>query len=126
MKRTIRLTENDIRMMVEQSVRIAINESRRRALYEGRGYTHMLSEGQLRDIVSRVISGVKQFMGQRTPEEIKNDLIAAFMREEGFTQQDVENMGEDEFNRRFNEWQHLNEKTWRQFQRDFDDIRLKY
>lgn len=126
MKRTIRLTENDIRMMVEQSVRIAINESRRRALYEGRGYTPMLSEGQLRDIVSRVISGVKQFMGQRTPEEIKNDLIAAFMREEGFTQQDVENMGEDEFNRRFNEWQHLNEKTWRQFQRDFDDIRLKY
>ena len=113
-------------MMVEQSVRIAINESRRRALYEGRGYTPMLSEGQLRDIVSRVISGVKQFMGQRTPEEIKNDLIAAFMREEGFTQQDVENMGEDEFNRRFNEWQHLNEKTWRQFQRDFDDIRLKY
>ena len=126
MKRTIRLTESDIRMMVEQSVRIAINESRRRALYEGRGYAPVLTEGQLRDIVSRVINGVKQLMAPRTPEEIKNSLIAAFMREEGFTQQDVENMGEDEFNERFNEWQNRNEQFWRQYQRDFDDMVHKY
>lgn len=126
MKRTIRLTESDIRMMVEQSVRIAINESRRRALYEGRGYAPVLTEGQLRDIVSRVINGVKQLMAPKSPEEFKNDLIAAFMREEGFTQQDVENMGEDEFNERFNEWQNRNEQFWRQYQRDFDDMVHKY
>lgn len=113
-------------MMVEQSVRIAINESRRRALYEGRGYAPVLTEGQLRDIVSRVINGVKQLMAPKSPEEFKNDLIAAFMREEGFTQQDVENMGEDEFNERFNEWQNRNEQFWRQYQRDFDDMVHKY
>lgn len=126
MGRTIRLTESDIRMMVEQAVRIAINESRRRALYEGRGYTPMLTEGQLRDIVSRVISGIKQFMAKRTPEEIENNLIGAFIREEGLTQEDIENMGEDEFNRRFNEWQEYNRKAWQQYQSDLEDMRFKY
>ena len=86
----------------------------------------MLTEGQLRDIVSRVISGIKQFMAKRTPEEIENNLIGAFIREEGFTQQDIENMGEDEFNRRFNKWQEFNQKVWRQYQSDLEDMRFKY
>jgi len=98
MKRRIRLTEHDVYMLVAESVRLAM-ASGGGLLYEGRGGYHMLNEGRLRAIVSRVIDGMKRYI------EMHNEgMLKMFARENGLSVEDIESMDEQELNGRIQEW----------------------
>jgi len=106
MRRKIRLTEHDVRMLVAESVRLAM-ASGGGLLYEGRGGSHMLNEGRLRAIVSRVIDGLKRYMDMHN-----ESMVRMFARENGLSVEDIENMDEQELNGRIQEWMSNRERDF--------------